>query len=121
MDDINDTDDLVSVGTHLTKEEADSIKSGLTSMNVDFVVNGHDAASRYSSLYYEIKVKRGDARAAKQVIDKRRARNFVESRKCPKCKNLVYREIEKKGLWERIYYFGTTLVQCQKCKTKYSI
>lgn len=121
MDDINDADDLVSVATHLTRDEADSIRSGLTSINVNFVVNGHDAASRYASLYYEVKVRRRDVQTAQQVIDKRRAKKFIESRKCPKCKNLVYREVEKTGLWQKIYYFGTTLVQCQKCKTRYSI
>ena len=121
MDEINDTDDLISVGTHLTKEEADSIKTSLTSMNIDFVANGHDAASRYHSLYYEIRVQRKDFEKARTAVNSRQRKTLLESRQCPKCQSKEYRILEKKGLWQKLYYYGTTLVQCKKCRTKYPI
>jgi hypothetical protein len=121
MEEINDTDDLISVGTHLTREEADSIKTSLTSMNIDFVSNGHDAASRHSNLYYEIRVQRKDIEKARVAVKSRQRKTLLESRQCPKCENKDYKVLEKKGLWEKIYYYGTTLVQCKKCKTKYPI
>jgi hypothetical protein len=120
-DEINDRDDLLSVGTHLTREEADSIKSSLTSLNIDFTVNGHDAASRYSNLYYEIRVQRKDFEKARKAVKSRQRKTLLGSRQCPKCKSKDYKILEKKGLWEKIYYYGTTLVQCKKCRTKYPI
>ena len=121
MDDIDGIESFETVTSHLTGQEADSIKSMLTSMNIDFIASGHDAKSRYDSLYYQIKVKKRDFKVAKQIIDKRRAKLFLESRKCPKCKTLGYKEIEKRAIWEKIYYYGTTLVECKKCKTRFSI
>jgi hypothetical protein len=121
MDEINDTDDLISIGTHLSQDEADSIKSSLTSMNIDYVSNGHDAVSRYNNLYYEIRVQKKDVERARTIVKSRQRKILLESRQCPKCKMGDYRTLEKKGLWEKIYYHGTTLVQCRKCRTKYSI
>ncbi len=121
MDEIDDADDLISVGTHLTKEEADSIKTSLTSMSIDFVVNGHDAASRYHSLYYEISVQSKDFDRARNAVKNRQRKTLIDSQQCPKCKCKDYKILEKDGLWEKIYYYGTTLVQCKKCRTKYPI
>ncbi|HRK54075.1 MAG TPA: hypothetical protein PK185_09170 [Cyclobacteriaceae bacterium] len=121
MDGIKDSDILISAGTHLTVDEVASIKSDLTSLNIDFVVNGHGAASRFRSYYYEIIVKEENIGTAKKIVEKRRSSTSVESRQCPKCKNPKYNELKKSGIWEKIYYYGTTLVQCRKCKTKYPI
>ncbi|MBT1705849.1 hypothetical protein [Chryseosolibacter indicus] len=121
MEDINDDNDLEEVASYLTKHEADSLTQILYSQNIDFTNQGHDAANRYHSLYYLIKVRRGDLNAIKRLVNKKRAEAFIEGKKCPKCKNLGYKEIEKKGFWQRVYYLGTTLVQCNKCKTTFPV
>jgi len=118
---MTDDNELITVTSHLKKDEADRIKGILNSVGINSIASGHDAASRYSSLYYQIRVKQQDFRSAKQIIDKERAKIFIEGKKCPKCDYLGYREIEKKGLWERLLYAGTTLVQCKKCKHKFGI
>jgi hypothetical protein len=116
-----DKNELITVTSHLKKEEADRIKRLLNSVQINSIVSGHDAASRHSSLYYQIGVKREDFRSAKHIIDKEKVKIFIEGKKCPECEYLGYREIEKKGLWQRLLYVGTTLVQCKKCKHKYGI
>ncbi len=121
MNENDDIHELITVGSYLTKDEADSIKSRLTSMKIEFVVNGQYAASRYRSLYYEIKVQRKDFENAKRIVKNQLKKTLIENQKCPKCKNLEYTILEKKGLWQKIYYYGTTLVQCKKCETKYLI
>ena len=113
--------ELVSIGTQLTRAEADSIKSGLQSINVHFVENGHDAANRYSSLYFEIRVERKNFERAIEVVKARQKQTKVESKKCPKCEGDNYKELKKDTLWKKIYYYGTTLVQCRDCRTKYPI
>src|SRR6187549_3485512 len=118
---MTDGNELVTVTSHLKKDEADRIKGILNSARINSIVSGHDAASRYSSLYYQIRVRQEDFRSAKQIIDKEKAEIFIEGKKCPNCEYLGYREIEKEGLWQRLLYAGTTLVQCKKCKHKFGI
>jgi hypothetical protein len=116
-----DERELVTVISHLTTDEASRVQGILNSLKIPFVTSGHDAKSRYSSLYYQIRVERINLRTAKVVVAKQRAQIFIDSRKCPKCKSLGYKEIEKKGLWKKILYMGTTLVRCNKCKNEFSI
>lgn len=118
---MNNSDILISVGTNLTEDEVNSIKSVLTSMNIAYSVNGHGAASRYRSYYYEIKVRKDDFAKAKTVVEKRQQKTFAESQQCPKCRYTEYEKLPKNGIWEKVYYYGTTLVRCKKCKTKYSV
>jgi len=120
MSNIKESKDLVSIATHLTREEADELKSSLTETDIDYLAIGHAAVSRLNSQYYEIKVEVKNKRVAREILGKMRAKTFIENRKCPRCNTLQHTEV-KKNLWEKIYYYGTTLVQCQKCKTKYSI
>lgn len=116
-----DERELVTVISHLTADEANRVKGLLNSSKILFVASGHDAKSRYSSLYFQIRVEKQNLKTAKQVVAKHRAQVFVDSRKCPKCKSLGYKEIEKKGIWKKLLYTGTTLVQCNKCKNKFAI
>jgi hypothetical protein len=80
-----DEHELLTVTSHLTKTEADRIKGILNSARIKFVVSGHDAASRYNSLYYQIRVSSEDFISAKRIIDKEKAKIFIEGRKCPNC------------------------------------
>jgi phage FluMu protein Com len=118
---IMDERELVTVISHLTADEANRVKGILNSLKIPFVASGHDAKSRYSSLYYQIRVERKNIKTARQIVAKHRAQVFIDSRKCPKCKSLGYQEIEKKGLWKKLLYMGTTLVRCNKCKNEFSI
>ncbi|MFN7651887.1 MAG: hypothetical protein ACK5PC_01570 [Cyclobacteriaceae bacterium] len=113
--------ELVTLISHLTDDETNRIKGILNSLKIPLIISGHDAKSRYSSLYYQIKVERKNLSIAKQIIAKHRAQVFIDSRKCPKCKSLGYKEIEKKGLWKKLLYIGTTLVKCNKCKNEFAI
>jgi hypothetical protein len=112
---------LVTVISHLTADESNRVKGLLNSSNIAFVASGHDAKSRYSSLYYQIKVERKNLKTAKQIVARHRAQVFIDSRKCPKCKSLGYKEIEKKGFWKKLLYAGTTLVKCNKCRNEFAI
>ena len=116
-----DERELVTVISHLTADEANRVKAILNSLKIPFVASGHDAKSRYSSLYYHIRVEKRNLKSAKQIVEKHRAHVFIDSRKCPKCKSLGYKEIEKKGFWKKLLYAGTTLVQCNKCKNEFAI
>jgi ssDNA-binding Zn-finger/Zn-ribbon topoisomerase 1 len=118
---MTDEKELTTVITHLTAEEANRVKGILDSLQIPFIASGHDAASRYRSLYYQIKVEYRYFKAAKQVIAKHKAKVFIDSKNCPNCKSLGYKEIEKRGLWKKLYYAGTTLVQCNKCKHEFGI
>lgn len=118
---MNNETDLVTVISHLTADEANRVKGILNSFRIPFVVTGHDAKSRYSSLYYLIRVERKNFKTAKQIVDKHRVQVFMDSRKCPKCGSSGYKEIEKKGFWRKVLYAGTTLVKCNKCKNTFAI
>ena len=121
MDNIDNSDSLASVGTYLTGPEAEIIKSNLEAMNIPYVVEKSNPVNHYNKNYYEIKVKRKHGKTASQVVGKIRAKDLIERRKCPKCRSSKYREVEHKTFWQKLYYLGTTLVQCQKCKTRYPI
>lgn len=121
MDTIDDLNDFISIATYLTKEEANSIKKALTAIRVDAVASGHDTGSRYQTLHYEIRVKRKDIDRARPIVERRRKRASLESQLCPKCSSGSYKILEKKGFWQNLYYYGTTLAQCKKCRTKYPI
>jgi ssDNA-binding Zn-finger/Zn-ribbon topoisomerase 1 len=116
-----DNQDLVTVISHLTTAETEELKRSLNSLKIESLVSGHDAKSRFGNLYYEIKVNRKDYQTAKQLIDKHKAKVLMASKMCPKCQYLGNKKIEKKGLWEKLFYAGTTLVQCNKCKNKFPI
>lgn len=116
-----DERELITVVSHLTSDESSHVKGILNSLKIPFIESGHDAKSRYSSLYYQIRVERKNYRTAKQVVDRNKARIFIDSRKCPNCKSLGYKEIEKKGFWKKMLYVGTTLVRCNKCKHEFGI
>lgn len=118
---MTDDQDLVTVINHLTVEERDRVQGIFNSLQIPFVVSGHGPSNRYNSYYYLFKVRQRDYGVAIKVVKEQRARIFIESRKCPKCKTLGYNQIEKKGLWEKILYLGTTLVECSKCKYKFPI
>ncbi|MEZ4972816.1 MAG: hypothetical protein R2820_05870 [Cyclobacteriaceae bacterium] len=126
MSEKDESSNLVSAGGYLTESELQEVRSILNAMNIRHVASGHGPAERgalgqYRNYYYEVKVYRDDYEVARKVILKRKNKIKVEGRQCPRCKSLVYLEAEKKGLWEKIYYYGTTLVQCKKCKTRYPI
>lgn len=116
-----DERELETVISHLTADEANRVKGILNSSKIPFVASGHDAKSRFSSLYYQIRVERKNLKAAKQIVAKHRAQVFIDGRKCPKCKSPGYKEIEKKGIWKKLLYMGTTLVKCNKCKNEFAI
>lgn len=117
----NDDKDLVTVIDHLTVEERDRVKGILDSLKIPYIVNGHGSVNQYHSHYYSFKVRQRDYGVAIKVVKEQKARIFIDSRRCPKCKTLGYRANSKKGLWEKIFYFGTTLVECSKCKHKFGI
>jgi len=118
---MSDDQDLVTVIKHLTKEERDRVQAIFESLSIPYVVSGHGPSNRYHSYYYLFKVRQRDYGIALEVVKKQQARIFIDSRKCPKCSYLGYKEVEKKGLWEKLYYLGTTLVMCTRCKHKFPI
>lgn len=113
--------DFVQLISYLKLSELESLKSRLNAEKIEYVVSGHGAASRYHSQYYEIRVLQKDFNKAKAVANKFRAASFVKSRQCPKCKSPLYEPVTKLNFLQKIFFMGTTPVQCKKCKTKYVI
>jgi hypothetical protein len=110
----------IPIATHLTRGEAASIIKRLDELGIGYQQREHHATSMPNTLYYELKVNEQDLVSAKEIVGKIKAKNFIASRQCPKCKTLVHTEIPKKGFWEHLFYMGTALMQCQKCQTKFA-
>lgn len=120
MSEIDQSSNLVSAGGYLTSEELELVKISLNALHIKYIVRGH-GPGKYESQYYEVIVFKKDFEVTRKVIIDRKNKTKVKGRQCPKCKSLVYLEVEKNSLWEKIYYYGTTLVQCKRCKTRYTI
>jgi hypothetical protein len=71
--------ELITVTSHLTKTEVGRIKAILNSAKIKFIVSGHDAASRYSSLDYQVRVKPEDFKSAKKMIDKEKGKYLLKA------------------------------------------
>lgn len=117
------SNDLISVISYLDKQEVEALKRQLNAKNIKYIVNGHGAASEYSSYYYEIKVSAEDRVRAKEVVNKFKVALFAQRNKCPNCGSNAYEKIDKGKLnfFQRIFFWNTTPVRCKKCKTKYGI
>ena len=123
---MNNKTDFVSVGRYLTHQESENIKGQLNSLKVQYIVSGHGPNNGYpvggdASEYFEIKVGPSDINTGRQIIQQEKQRSTSVRAKCPKCGFLGYRVLEKTTLFDKVYYFGTTLVECRKCKKRYSI
>ncbi len=116
-----DDRDLITVMEYLTVSERDTVTGIFNAQKIPYVVSGHGPSTRYHSYYYLIKVRKRDYQTAKLVANRHRAKVFVNSRKCPQCQTLGFVEIEKRNWWQKIFYAGTTLVQCKKCQHKFVI
>lgn len=113
---------LAEIATYLTSSEANELKSSLSALNIQCVIKGIGVKGRAGSPeYYKIFVQQIDYPQASQTVKRYAAKIFIESKRCPQCKSLKFTRLEKRGLWNKIYYFGTTLVQCNKCKTQFTI
>lgn len=113
---------MIKVASFLSLSEVESAKNELIGRRIEYFVSSKGTApGRYHDPYYQVSVNVIDYFVARKIVARTIARSFIESRKCSKCKSLNYRPIEKKNWLERIYYFGTTRVQCQKCKMIYVV
>lgn len=114
--------DLIILINYLKASEAESLKSELNSNKINYITKAHGATTGYEDDdYYQIMVAREDYSRAKVVANKFRARTFVKSRQCPKCKSMQYEPVTGLNFFQRILYWGTTPVRCKKCKTRYVI
>jgi hypothetical protein len=112
---------LITVANYLTVEERNRLMSFFNARKIPFVVNGHGPTDKFGSYYYLIKVEKRNFDIANNLVKSEKSRIFMASKKCPNCKSLDFTRLVKKGLWERVLYFGTTVVRCNFCKSKYSI
>lgn len=120
MEDFSDKE-LVTTITNLTDSECKSLQAALHRNDIPFIINEHGAHGKYQSYYFEIKVEKRNAEAARQIVEKHKAEMTVESKKCPKCGHLGHKKVDHVNWFNKIYYWGTTLVQCNKCRTKFGI
>ena len=116
-----DAHEMVVVASFLTSEEASLVRRLLARRRIHSITKESGPHDRYVSCYYQVSVKASDYSEAKGIVDYERALIFANGKKCPKCKHPGFKKIAKNGLWERIFYAGTTRVQCDKCDTKYFI
>ena len=113
---------MIKIASFLSKSECNALTAELNSRRiVHFSSSKGSAPGKYHDPYFEVSVGPLDFVTAKRIANRIRANALIESRKSPTCKTSSYGIIEKKGLFEKLYYLGTTRVQCKKCKTKYVI
>ena len=113
---------MVKIASFLTESEARSVEAELTGRKITFFMSrGGTVPGSYHDPYYQVTVSASDYFVARKIVARVMSRGFIEGRKCPKCKEVSYRTLEKTSLWERIYYFRVTKVECLKCRTVYSI
>ena len=113
---------MIKVASFLSLSEVESVKNELTGRRIEYFVSSKGTApGQFDDPYYQVSVNATDYIVARKIVAQTISKSFIEGRKCPKCKGLTYRQIEKKNVWERIYYLGTTRVQCQKCKAIYIV
>lgn len=117
----NDKENLVSLVTYLTREEANTIESRLQAAKIPYVMKGFDAASRYSSLYFEILVNLTDLQRSKVIVAYEQSKAVLRQKECPKCQSPNYTELPARTWWQKIYYAGTTRVKCNRCRTVFPI
>ena len=113
--------ELITAISNLTDTECKSIQASLQQNKIPFIVNEHGAHGKYRSYYFEIKIKRDDADAVAQVVNKFKAGKSIDNKRCPKCGHSGYKQPDQVSWLTKIYYWGTTLVECKKCKTRYGI
>jgi hypothetical protein len=114
-------DSWVTAGRFLTYEEVSQIKTALQAERIPFIVNEHGAHSRYGSYYFEIKVAYKDlsrARSILKLVAQHKSRNLMCSH-CKKSTSMI--EVKNKTFFQRIYFAGTKLMRCKRCKKLNSI
>ena len=113
---------MIKISAFLDRQEAQEVENALKGRQIEyFISNKGTANGRYHDPYYQFSVNVSDYVLTRRIVSRVLAKRFVENQKCPKCKQLAYKVIEKKNWLERLYYFGTTRVQCKKCRCKYMI
>jgi hypothetical protein len=113
--------ELITAISNLTDTECKSLQASLQQNKIPFIVNEHGAHGKYQGYYFEIKVKKRDADVVGQIVSKFRAKKVIENRRCPKCGHSGYKQPDQVGWLTKMYYWGTTLVECKKCKTRFGI
>jgi hypothetical protein len=118
--------DLVSLGRYLTYEESERIKGQLNTLKIKYISSGHglhtgEPIGADSSEFFEIKVNSTDSKRAKEIFNREKVKSSITRLKCPKCGHFGYTEVTNKSIFQKIYYLGTTLVECKKCKEKFTI
>ena len=103
MEDVNLSDDIDEQGI----ADTDSLRRVQNDFNKDFIPL--DSGERNSDQ------KRLEALTNNEV------KKLARTVECPNCKNLGCKIIEKKSIWQRLYYWGTTLAECKKCRTRFPI
>jgi hypothetical protein len=113
---------MIKVSSFLDKTEIAEVESALREPKIEYFISSKGSASgRYHDPFYQVSVNATDYILTRRIVSRILAKSLIENQKCPKCKTLGYKVIEKKNWIERLYYLGTTRVQCRKCKNKYVI
>lgn len=114
--------DLISLISFLEGDELQVLKKQLDENKIIYFINKHGGTTGYEdSDYYEIKVSPVDYNRSKAIANKFKASNFIKSRKCPRCGSLSNEPVKSLSLFQKIFFLGTTPVQCKKCKKVFTI
>lgn len=106
----------------LDSVEGQQVENAFKGRKIEYYISNKGSAREgYHDPYYQFSVNAADYVLARRIISRVLAKSYVENQKCPKCKYLGYKVIANRNWLERLYYFGTTRVQCKKCKNRYVI
>ena len=112
----------VKIAEFLTSSEAEAIKHTLRNNSIEFVSNGTgpNYGEAGGSVYYEISVAEGQYEKARRLITKNR-KGVKREVKCPHCGYAGYRTKPKQTIFQKLFYLGTELVECKKCKRNFGV
>ena len=114
-------DNMITVISFLDHQEASEIKNILGALKINCIVSGHGTRGRGANAYYLVRVQQQDLATVKPIVNRFKDKMLVESMECPTCKSYAHTEVQKKGLWQMLFYLGTSLVECKKCKTRFAV
>ncbi|TGE13928.1 hypothetical protein [Hymenobacter elongatus] len=110
---------LIPAATYLTYAEAVTLYNDLLAADINSLVKtcGPPSFPFGDGIWYQLLIEEEDADAARASVEDFEARRAtVRVVRCPRCHSPDTMPVARPGLWQRLFYAGTTLHQCAGCE-----
>ena len=114
---------LIPAAQYLTYAEAVALYNELRDADIAALVKtcGPPSFPFGDGMYYQLLIEENEAPAAQEIVaDFERRRTEPAPQKCPRCGSTEVMPVPRPAWWQRVFYAGTTLYQCQHCHSKFS-